>query len=367
MSIIEKYPKIFDRKNVRKEGEILRMFKTSSTIWDYESQGLNFDHYKYYGSYYVNLKLYKMDANTYRKANSIYNRIQQILDSSFEYNIQVIKHGSILIRNATINSDCDILLKFPENFHLGCANNEFDDIKRCLEVYGYQYISGWKAPDGSRVLRFKDYNSDFTIDIGYYVEILVSKTNLINAYCNLHPEIYDAIMLIKIWADRRELNNPSTTHVINSYCHVLMFITYLIMIKAIPNLRTISPKIELWEARNINYYPVIAPINSSEPDKICSQYRESVFSGSSYIPIYYHKELDITLGHNWDIKEAIQGYFHFMGYKFNYRAWDISIYHGGIVKSSEYFNLINANTKLLRVRHPFKPDQIESNSAYHGV
>jgi DNA polymerase sigma len=254
-------------------------------------------------------------------------------------------------------------LKFPEDFHLDYVNRKFEIIKRRLEACGYQYISGWRIAGGSRVLRFKDYKSDFTIDIGHYAEILVSKTNLIRAYQDLHPDIYRAIMLIKIWADRRELNNPSITHVINSYCHVLMFITYLIMIKAIPNLRTISPKIDLWEARNIDYYPIIDPIKSSEPDNINSRYSVFVYDGSSYIPIYFHKELDIKLGYNWDIKEAIQGYFHFMGYKFNYRTWDISIYHGGIVKSFESFDLIDSNTKLLRVRHPFIPDQLESKSA----
>jgi hypothetical protein len=57
MTIIEDHPKIFDRKNIRNEDEIFTMIKTSSTIWEYESRGLNFDHYKHYGTYYGILKV----------------------------------------------------------------------------------------------------------------------------------------------------------------------------------------------------------------------------------------------------------------------------------------------------------------------
>jgi hypothetical protein len=68
MTVIENHSNIFDRKNVRKEGEILSMFKTSSMVWEYESQGLNFDHYKHYGTYYQILKV-----------NIIYTKIELLI------------------------------------------------------------------------------------------------------------------------------------------------------------------------------------------------------------------------------------------------------------------------------------------------
>jgi DNA polymerase sigma len=296
-------------------------------------------------------------------AHSIYNRIEQILLSRFNYNIKVVKHGSIPINLATENSDCNALIQFPENFSLNYISIEFERVKRYLQESGYQLISEWKTPQGSRILKFKDYNSEFIINIRVYEEILVMKTNLVNAYCNLHPDIYKAIMLIKVWADRRKLNDPATTNVISSYCHILMFITYLIIIGAVPNLRTIPPEFNLWKAKDIEYSPEIEPLQKSGPDKICSRYCKLISYENNIIPVYFNERIDVKLGYNWDIQKAITGYFYFMGFKYNYREWDISIYHGYILESSVRVESIDSQTRLLRVRNPFKSDQIESNSA----
>ncbi|KXN66700.1 hypothetical protein CONCODRAFT_73497 [Conidiobolus coronatus NRRL 28638] len=306
---------------------------------------------------------YKLKTNEYRKAESIKLKIYQVLKLRFDYIIEVIEFGSIPIKLATSNSDYDILLKFPDSFTKEQIYAKFDEIKSHLKRYGYKFKSEWRVKAGGRMMKFDDVNSSFSINIGNYEEMLCWNTKLVETYSNLHPDIKDAILLIKIWADRRKLNNPATTHVINSYCHVLMFIAYLIIIRAIPNLRAISPKFSRWEGRKILYRPNIRRLKNTKPDEFCRSHAELVNDGFEDIHIYFQKDLEIILGNNWNIQEAIQGYFYFMGYMFDYKNWDISIYHGGIVESLQKIGSIYETTKLLRVRHPFKPNQIESNSA----
>ncbi|KXN66698.1 hypothetical protein CONCODRAFT_11385 [Conidiobolus coronatus NRRL 28638] len=365
LSLIEENPKIFKLKVLKSnDGKDLNLIIPLPEISDYQSLIRKKPHsYINYESYEDILNQLKMKPSNYIIANSIYNRIEQILNSRFNYNITVIKYGSVPINLAAKNSGCDALIQFPENFSLNYINVEFEKVKRYFQESGYKFISEWKTSQGSRVLRFKDYNSDFIIDIGVYEEILVKKTNLISAYCNLHPDIYDTIMLIKIWADRRKLNSPDNTHVVSSYCHVLMFITYLIIIGAVPNLRTIPPGFRLWKAKEIEYSPEINPLQNSGPDKICSGYCELISYENTIIPIYFNKDVKVELGYNWDTQKVITGYFYFMGFEYNYRDWDISIYHGNIVESSVRVDSIDSQTKLLRVRNPFKLDQIESNAA----
>ncbi|KXN66701.1 hypothetical protein CONCODRAFT_73498 [Conidiobolus coronatus NRRL 28638] len=304
-----------------------------------------------------------MSLDKYREIANTKNRIQQVLDNRYNYEVDVIYFGSVSNNLGTYNSDCDILLKFSKNFTQDGINEELEDIIKILKNYGYEFVSKWKTKAGHKVVKFLDYNETFYIDITGYNEILCYKTDLIKAYCNVNTEIRDAVMLIKIWADRRELNNPGTTRIINSYCHVLMFITYLIIIGAVPNLRTMSPKFDYWQARKIEYYPQIEPLQNPGTDRICNRYCELVNDGNANIPIYFHEDLEVNLGDDWDIGEAIKGYFYLMGFCFDYLNWDISIYHGNIVKSSTTIDSIDRYTKLLRIRHPFKPDQIESNAA----
>jgi DNA polymerase sigma len=304
-----------------------------------------------------------MTSNIYCEISNSKNRIQQILDYQYKYEVNVIYFGSISNNLGTYNSDCDLLLKFPSNFTQGNINEELEEIVKILKNYEYKFLSMWKTKAGDKVVKFLDYKENFYIDIAGYDEILCYKTNLITAYCNVNTDIRDAVMIIKIWADRRELNNPGTTRIINSYCHVLMFITYLIIIGVVPNLRTMSPKFNCWEARKIEYYPVIYPLQNPETDRICNRYCKLAKNNDINIPIYFHESLEVNLGDDWDIEEAIKGYFYFMGFCFDYLNWDISIYHGNIVQSSTKIVHIDRYTKLLRVHHPFRPDLIESRSA----
>ncbi|KXN66704.1 hypothetical protein CONCODRAFT_73501 [Conidiobolus coronatus NRRL 28638] len=304
-----------------------------------------------------------MTPNDYRRAFLIEKRIWQAIGHKLTYEIDMIPFGSVPIKLGICNADCDFLIKFPNNLSKDDINGEFDDIINTLVDNGYKLLLDWKTKAGERVIKFKDYNGIGTIDIGIYSEMLLRKTMLIDSYASLHPDIKKAILLIKIWAHRRELNNPSTTHVINSYCHVLMFITYLIIIGAIPNLRTTSPKLRIWKTKGIKYCPIMNPIQDPGTDRICSRYSEIVIDGNADIPVYFKENLVVKLGSDWNIQKAITGYFYFMGFKFDYLNWDISIYHGGIIKSSQSIDSITPKTKLLRIRHPFKPDQIESNAA----
>ncbi|KAF8949022.1 hypothetical protein BGZ47_000094 [Haplosporangium gracile] len=93
-------------------------------------------------------------------------------------------------------------------------------------------------------------------DIGYQNDLAIWNTRLLRAYCRVDERVRDIVVIIKIWAKRRKINNPYTGS-LSSYAYVLLVIHVLQRQGVLPNLQTIvagNGKVPFWDCQGFNRY-----------------------------------------------------------------------------------------------------------------
>ncbi|KAG0214532.1 hypothetical protein BGX33_002074 [Mortierella sp. NVP41] len=93
-------------------------------------------------------------------------------------------------------------------------------------------------------------------DIGYQNDLAIWNTRLLRAYCRIDERVRDIVVIIKIWAKRRKINNPYTGS-LSSYAYVLLVIHVLQRRGVLPNLQSIvagSGKVPFWDCQGFNRY-----------------------------------------------------------------------------------------------------------------
>ncbi|KAG0292866.1 hypothetical protein BGZ96_003566 [Linnemannia gamsii] len=93
-------------------------------------------------------------------------------------------------------------------------------------------------------------------DIGYQNDLAIWNTRLLRAYCRIDGRVRDIVVIIKIWAKRRKINNPYTGS-LSSYAYVLLVIHVLQRQGVLPNLQMIvagNGKVPFWDCQGFNRY-----------------------------------------------------------------------------------------------------------------
>ncbi|KAG0215669.1 hypothetical protein BGX28_008915 [Mortierella sp. GBA30] len=93
-------------------------------------------------------------------------------------------------------------------------------------------------------------------DIGYQNDLAIWNTRMLRAYCKIDERVRDIVVIIKLWAKRRKINNPYTGS-LSSYAYVLLVIHVLQKRGVLPNLQSIvvgSGSIPFWPCQGFNRY-----------------------------------------------------------------------------------------------------------------
>ncbi|KAG0278423.1 hypothetical protein BGZ95_004036 [Linnemannia exigua] len=122
-----------------------------------------------------------------------------------------------------------------------------------------------KDPDFENILQLKrarvpivklNHVNGIACDIGYQNDLAIWNTRLLRAYCRIDERVRDMVVIIKIWAKRRKINNPYTGS-LSSYAYVLLVIHVLQRRGVLPNLQTIvagNGKVPFWDCQGFNRY-----------------------------------------------------------------------------------------------------------------
>ncbi|KAF9153122.1 hypothetical protein BG015_004025 [Linnemannia schmuckeri] len=122
-----------------------------------------------------------------------------------------------------------------------------------------------KDPDFENILQLKrarvpivklNHVNGIACDIGYQNDLAIWNTRLLRAYCRVDERVRDIVVIIKIWAKRRKINNPYTGS-LSSYAYVLLVIHVLQRQGVLPNLQTIvaaNGKVPFWDCQGFNRY-----------------------------------------------------------------------------------------------------------------
>ncbi|KAK3848683.1 MAG: hypothetical protein J3R72DRAFT_360772 [Linnemannia gamsii] len=122
-----------------------------------------------------------------------------------------------------------------------------------------------KDPDFENILQLKrarvpivklNHVNGIACDIGYQNDLAIWNTRLLRAYCRIDERVRDMVVIIKIWAKHRKINNPYTGS-LSSYAYVLLVIHVLQRRGVLPNLQTIvagNGKVPFWDCQGFNRY-----------------------------------------------------------------------------------------------------------------
>ncbi|KAG0256750.1 hypothetical protein BG011_004327 [Mortierella polycephala] len=93
-------------------------------------------------------------------------------------------------------------------------------------------------------------------DIGYQNDLAIWNTRLLRAYCRIDERVRDIVVIVKMWAKRRKINNPYMGS-LSSYAYVLLVIHVLQRRGVLPNLQSIvvgNGNIPFWDCQGFNRY-----------------------------------------------------------------------------------------------------------------
>ncbi|KAF9191202.1 hypothetical protein BGZ51_007653 [Haplosporangium sp. Z 767] len=93
-------------------------------------------------------------------------------------------------------------------------------------------------------------------DIGYQNDLAIWNTRLLRAYCRIDERVRDIVVIVKMWAKRRKINNPYTGS-LSSYAYALLVIHVLQRRGVLPNLQSIvagNGNIPFWDCQGFNRY-----------------------------------------------------------------------------------------------------------------
>lgn len=146
----------------------------------------------------------------YQPCNYYYRRLSDIAVEVFG-EAEVLPFGSSGNGLALANADMDVCVFLnPKEGSEDVSPVEF------VERIGDRLE---KDPDFENILQLKrarvpivklNHVNGIACDIGYQNDLAIWNTRLLRAYCRVDERVRDIVVIIKIWAKRRKINNPYT-------------------------------------------------------------------------------------------------------------------------------------------------------------
>ncbi|KNC99965.1 uncharacterized protein SPPG_05340 [Spizellomyces punctatus DAOM BR117] len=181
-------------------------------------------------------------ANAVHIRNRFLGRLQNIVDWNYgEFvNLRAQLFGSSVNNLGFASSDVDVTLELP-------ASHDFDPkqlkewtsmyrLARVLRRNGMQQVvpvQGARVP----ICKFYDPKSELHCDINFGNVLGVHNSRLLKTYTEIDPRVKPLIMLVKLWAKNRDVNDSADGATISSYAYSLMILNYLQLRGIIPSLQ----------------------------------------------------------------------------------------------------------------------------------
>ncbi|KAI8925631.1 hypothetical protein BC831DRAFT_460042 [Entophlyctis helioformis] len=165
-------------------------------------------------------------------------KVQAILDKNYK-DVCVYLFGSSVNNLGTNSSDVDMTIEVVRGDLSSHPVRNMHHLANSLRRAGMVdvvAISNARVP----ICKFVDRQFGVTADInvGHYLGVFNSA--LLKTYTMLDPRIKPFIMLIKMWAKSRDINNPSSGGTLSSYAYTLMAIAFLQRVGILPSLQAIG-------------------------------------------------------------------------------------------------------------------------------
>jgi len=171
----------------------------------------------------------------------IIRKLQLLLDASFSKTYgacRLAPFGSSANSFGSPNSDLDLCLVLLDR-----NLDSQQEATRAVELVAELLSSnGYKAVDDSRknaripIVQFTDPEFNVECDICVNNPLAIRNTLLLRTYGSIDDRVRILVYLVKLWAKRRDLNDPST-HTMSSYGWILLIINYLQRVGLLPNLQ----------------------------------------------------------------------------------------------------------------------------------
>ncbi|TPX60072.1 hypothetical protein SpCBS45565_g07602 [Spizellomyces sp. 'palustris'] len=181
-------------------------------------------------------------ANAAHIRKRFLQRLQSIVDWHYAdfLNLRAQLFGSSVNNLGFASSDVDVTLELP-------ASHNFDSrqlkewtsmyrLARVLRGSGMQHVvpvQGARVP----ICKFYDPKSKLHCDINFGNVLGVHNSRLLKTYTEIDPRVKPLIMLVKLWAKNRNINDSADGATISSYAYSLMILNYLQLRGIIPSLQ----------------------------------------------------------------------------------------------------------------------------------
>lgn len=183
----------------------------------------------------------------FEERRTVIRRLQALLDEEFApvYGAcRLAPFGSSANSFGGPKSDLDlclVLLDRPlESAQHGAAAVEL--VAKILNMHGFKEVDDSRKTARIPIVQFLDPIFNIECDICVNNPLAIRNTLLLRTYGSVDDRARQMVFVVKLWAKRRGLNDPST-HTLSSYGWILLAINYLQRIGLLPVLQEMPVKI----------------------------------------------------------------------------------------------------------------------------
>ncbi|KAJ9054736.1 hypothetical protein DSO57_1011048 [Entomophthora muscae] len=166
------------------------------------------------------------------------------------------------------------------------------------------------------------------VDIVYKKDHSSVTTKLFKTYALLHPTVRNSLLLLKIWAHSRKINDAFYNSM-NSTSLLASLLAYLISVGVVPNIQS------CW----VNFSEGVPLVSGfANRSKVCTICRGNLPVAKQNLEWYFNDKLQLYLDPSINEYTLLLGYFKFMTQTFHRSYHAISMQAGGLISLDSIFH-----------------------------
>eukprot|EP00842_Homolaphlyctis_polyrhiza_P003013 jgi/Hompol1/3712/HPOL_003327-RA len=295
-------------------------------------------------------------------------KVQSLIDRDYR-NCNVYMFGSSTNNLGTNSADVDMCIEVTDGSLSTHRVRKVHNLARTFQSAGMKDI---QPIAHARVPICKFYDPEFKlhadINVGHFLGVFNS--GLLKTYTLIDPRVKPMIMIVKMWAKARDINNPATGGTVSSYAYSLMVIAYLQRAGVIPSLQAIADPI------NRVVVEVPEPLQRSnrkgiQMRQVDVSYEKNLNSPALASYLATAKALSASPQAIWESEKGIvsllYGFARYFGYEHTYRDnVRITVKNGNMVDVIPQQSKRNS-PRSLHVEDPFELDRNCTFGARHQL